>query len=224
MKHKVVDYKGQRYSILDDKCILDHDVYLELQSESIKFIQCGYYYITTMNKYLHAYIMPESRIGNYVDHINRNVYDNRRANLRYATQSEQNKNQSKKRRNANLPDCGININNIPTFIWYVKENGNHGSRWCVEIKNKYKWRTTSSKKLSIKCKFELAKKHLRQLLQNRPDLFIGHCMNGELCEQGVELEKEYCDLLGQDYTPFTKDYLKRDLNGLTDNEKELVYT
>lgn len=147
--------------------------------------------------YLHYLITGHTFDGKmYIDHINRIPTDNRISNLRLATQSEQNKNQSKRKRNVILPDdCGINPRDIPTFIWYIRPEGSHGDRWMVEIKNKYEWKTTSSKKLSTKAKFELAKKHLKELKEKQPELLDGHCMNGELSDLGKILAEEYYEIL-----------------------------
>ena len=151
---------------------------------------------------LHHIVKPYNKIS--VDHINQIKTDNRRLNLRYATQSEQNKNQSKRKRNVVLPEnCDIDSQEIPTFIWYIKANGNHSDRWMVEIKDKYNWKTTSSKELSTRDKFELAKKHLRELIENRPELIEGHCINGELNNDAEKLKQEYINILkcaGVDYS------------------------
>ena len=48
--------------------------------------------------------------------------------------------------------------------WYIYENNPNKGK--IEIKNKYYWKTTSSKKISTKCKFELAKKHLNNFFSN----------------------------------------------------------
>jgi hypothetical protein len=57
--------------------------------------------------YLHHIVKPYGGVS--IDHINQIKMDNRLANLRYATQSEQNRNQSKRKRNILLPEgCGIN--------------------------------------------------------------------------------------------------------------------
>ena len=77
--------------------------------------------------------------------------------------------------------------------------------------------------LSTKCKFELAKKHLRNLIDLQPELFIGHCMNGELSDTGKLLENEYIDILrlaGYNYNKNNnfRNYLQENLNGLTEDE------
>lgn len=202
-----------------DKNKLDNlsDVYYNLNA-----------YIYCSSSLLHHQILNYKFDGKlYVDHISRITTDNRVSNLRLISQSDQNKNQSKQTRNVILPEhCNINVQDIPTFIWYIKTNGNHGDRWAVEIKNKYFWKTTSTKKLSTKCKFELAKKHLRNLINNKPELFIGHCMNGELTDIGKILEKEYIDILNLAGYQFNKNnnfknYLQEDINEL--NQDEITY-
>ena len=199
--------------------------YLLLYYLNNNYIYCHLESSTTL---LHSLIMNNKFNGElYVDHINRITTDNRKANLRLITQSDQNKNQSKQARNVILPLCNINIQDIPTFIWYIKKNGHHGDRLAVEIKNKYIWKTTSSKTLSIKCKLELAKKHLKNLINTNPDLFIGHCMNGELSDNGKQLENEYIEILklaGCNYNKndTLKNHLDEDLKELNEEEVKII--
>jgi hypothetical protein len=231
-KFKVILYKNKEYIVgitnKNEPFILDKDK-LENLTESNYYLSNGY---TTCRlestTLLHHQILDYKFDGTlYVDHINRITTDNRVSNLRLISQSDQNKNQSKKTRNVILPEeCNINVQDIPTFIWYIKANGKHGDRWAIEIKKKYFWKTTSTKKLSTKCKFELAKKHLRNLINNSPELLIGHCMNGELTNTGKILENEYIDILNLAGYHFDKNenlkiFLQQDITGL--NPDEITY-
>ena len=120
------------------------------------------------NLYLHNFIMNKLTFEGKgqlesVDHINRDGLDNRKNNLRIVTQSVQNINQKKKPRTATLPE---GISELPRHIWYIKPNGLHGDRFCVEIKSeKIIWKTTSSKSVSIQEKFDSALKKLNELYE-----------------------------------------------------------
>lgn len=230
--YKIVKYNNQKYIVgftnKMEPFIIDYNTYIP--DVSIYITKNGYptMYYNKKHVYLHHFILNSTMDKNiYVDHINRIKTDNRIENLRLVSQSEQNMNQSKRNRNTILPDnCGINTNNIPTFIWYIKQNGTHGDRWAVEIKNKYLWKTTSSKTISTKCKFELAKKHLRNLLNTNQELFLGHSVNGSLSDMGSRLKLEYVDilkLLEIDFNVYQIiDYLQEDLTSLTNEEILLI--
>lgn len=231
-QYKVIKYKDKEYIISltnkDEIFIFDKDKLNDLPVINYYLHNTYIYYtLENNNKCLHSLLMNYEFDGKlYVDHISRITTDNRISNLRLISQIDQNKNQFKRRRNIILPEnSNINVQDIPTFIWYIKENSNHSDRWAVEIKNKYFWKTTSRKDLSTKCKFELAKKHLRNLINNKSDLFIGHCMNGELSDHGKKLEQEYIDILkigGYDYDKniILKNYLQENIDNL--NEKEIL--
>ena len=86
---------------------------------------CGHY--NGQPRYLHDIIMrriedkPSDKYS--VDHINRDKLDNRRENLRWATQSEQNKNTSKRNRKYSaqpLPE-GLAQLMLPKYIVYYNE-------------------------------------------------------------------------------------------------------
>jgi hypothetical protein len=94
-------------------------------------IPCGYC-VSTFNKskiYMHAYLMNHYGHGKgqlSVDHINKNIYDNRLLNLRIVTQSEQNINKSYNKQddckyNMNRPDGMENII-LPRRMEYRLEN------------------------------------------------------------------------------------------------------
>ena len=123
-----------------------------------------------------------------VDHISRNGFDNRKINLRIISQSQQNINQKKKKRNVDLPsDCGIQPDEIPTHIWYVRPNGLHGDRFAIEFKTEnIVWKSTSSKKIELKTKLEEAKEKLKQFYIQFPYL------NPQFEEEKrKEIENEY---------------------------------
>jgi hypothetical protein len=127
--------------------------------------------------YLHNYIMnrltfPGKGSTETVDHINRNGFDNRKANLRIVNQTEQNINQSTRERKCTLPEgCGIEPSELPRHIWYIKANGLHGDRFGIDLKTEgIKWKTSSSKIFSLREKLEQAKKKLEEYYELYPYL------------------------------------------------------
>lgn len=131
--------------------------------------------------YLHNFVMNRMTFNGKgtkesVDHINRNGLDNRKENLRILTQSEQNINQTKKKRNIVLPEgCGIQAEEIPKHIWYVRAQGQHGDRFAIEFKTEgICWKTTSSKQISLQSKLEQAKLKLAELYEKYPHLNPEH--------------------------------------------------
>lgn len=127
--------------------------------------------------YLHNVVMD--RMGflgkgqtETVDHINRIASDNRKENLRIVSQTEQNLNQKRKGRTIELPeDSCIKAEDIPKHIWYVKANGSHGDRFCIELKTeKLVWKTSASKKISLADKLKEAKEKLKEIYMTHPHL------------------------------------------------------
>lgn len=163
--------------------VIDKEEFIKINNIKLH-IQTVHYvahsvYVDNIKKelYLHNIIMnrygfPGKGATETVDHINRNPLDNRKENLRIITQSEQNMNQKKKKRTVILPeDSELTADDIPKHVWYVKANGDHGDRFAIEFKTEdIVWKTTSSKKVSLKDKLDQAKEKLEELYEQYPHL------------------------------------------------------
>lgn len=171
-------------------------------------------------------IRPKSVI-----HINRLGVDNRRINLNYDTSDKEiTKNLKKKKRTVILPEeCGIDSNEIPSYVWYLKEDSTHGERFMIDVGD-VRWKSTSSKKVSLKYKLEETKKYMRYLKRSRPDLFDEYSMNGDLNENGLMLIEEFIKIAEKAGFILNKEvrnnntekFIKEDLNGMSDDEIMLL--
>lgn len=167
----------------EHKFIIDKDDYDKVSMYSWHLISNNYIATTVLHDgnrkplYLHNLIMGRDAFNGKgqtesIDHINRNGLDNRKENLRLITQSEQNINQVKKKRNVTLPStCGLTAEDIPKHIWYVHANGLHGDRFAIQFKTEgIVWKTTSSKSITLTDKLQQAKQKLKELYAIYPYL------------------------------------------------------
>jgi hypothetical protein len=192
---------------------------------------------TSYAMYLHeivARLSPETDTSHLhkkpIIHINNIHFDNRIENLQFDVPDKgHSKNTRKKRRIINLKRHGIDVKNLPTYMWYLKPDQSHGDRFAIEFPNGISWRTTASKKVSLRYKLEEAKKYLRFMKTDRPDMFEEYSMNGDLTGMGLRLYREYEMMIRK--AGFTMDvpdidkteqFLVRDLTDLTDFEIYLL--
>jgi len=200
-KEKVsVEYNNKKYLVItiptkingeikNIPVVIDNDDYDKIKN--IRWHRTGKY-ISFGEIYLHQFIMNHQFDGKlYVDHINRICQDNRKENLRLATQTEQNYNQCKRKRNVEVPEnCGFNADDIPTNIDYI-----HSSN-CFEIVIKmngikvFRKKTTKSKKVTL-----IAKDIIENLKVEHPEYFENRCLNGELFENGKKLYTSHFEIL-----------------------------
>jgi hypothetical protein len=165
-------------------------------------------------------------------HINNIHFDNRLENLQYdIVEKDHSKNTKKKKRTIDLNKHNINVESLPTYVWYLKPDKTHGSRFIVDIPNETSWRSTASKKVSLRYKLEEAKKYLRHTQEKRPDIFETYSMNGDLTARGLKLYKEYRKII--ELAGFTMDRmpnnntqksLVEDISDLTEFEEYLLHS
>lgn len=150
-----------KYNGNDVKFFIDKDDIEKVKTRNWHLVTDGKYVgsdikINNVRKvlYLHNFVMknfdfPGRGTKQSIDHIDRNGLNNRKQNLRLATQTEQNVNQKKKPRQAILPD---GISELPKHVYYIKANGNHGDGFAVEFKKDKKrlyYERVRSKVLSL---------------------------------------------------------------------------
>lgn len=112
--------------------IIDDDFFPVLNEYGISITKTGYIICQShkgsIKHYLHHLVLPKKK-GFVVDHINTNGFDNRKDNLRYATQS-QNLNNRKKQ-------AGVcKYVNSPNYFWqaYIQIEGKHNWLGCFKTK------------------------------------------------------------------------------------------
>lgn len=220
-------YKG-KHSVVYEEYVYIHDMVMRLGRAGYSQKE------VSKNETIRAMRMalePEEREYPIV-HINKVQFDNRYANLQYDTPNKDYaKNTKKKRRTINLKRHGISVQELPTYVWYLKPDKTHGDRFCVEIPEEISWRSTSSKRLSLRYKLEEVKKYLRYLKQDRPDIFDYFGMNGDMSLRGKNLLREYNKMIRHagfmipvSEISNTDKFIAKDVADLTNEEIYVLYS
>ena len=242
-----VSYHNNRYTIVGIRhlgkklpIVLDRHIYKIIKKLNKKWYindKNHVYCIHCKNNeeyhlYLHDLIMRADGIYRDVPiiHINNIHFDNRLVNLQYDNPDKNySKNTKKKKRTINLKKHNIDVNKLPTYIWYVKPDKTHGDRFMIDIPNEITWKTTASKKVSLLYKLEEAKKFLRNIQLKRPDIFNNYSMNGDLTKHAYKLYREYHNIIKQanfiidiPSNKKTDRYLIENKKNLTDFEKYIL--
>lgn len=253
MDENIIEYDNKKYGIIivkyknkDTPVVLDYNDYNYIKNLNKQwyinengFVSC--YHNQDNNKFeinMHTVIMALKnkdlglkREKKPIVHLNRLGLDNRRENLMYDVKnSEIQKNYRKKKRIIELPiNSGINIDNIPTYVWYMKPDKSHDERFLIKI-GEFAWKTSSKKYLSLKYKLEEAKKLLRKFKEIKPDYFNEFSMNGDLNNIGKKqfdifnniIKKAGFNINNITNNNNTEFYLKENKKYLNKNEKILL--
>lgn len=237
--YNIVKYNNKTYSVIKVKykgnyipIVLSYKDFKQIPSEYQWIISdYGLIYRKDENdkiKYLHELILNKNNLKCPIIHINKLGIDNRLQNLMFDNKNKiTKKNLSKKARTIDLKDK-VDVNKIPTYVWYLKPDKTHGERFQVAM-DTIKWKSTSSNELSLKYKLEETKKFLRQMKDEKPEEFIKNSMNNDLNISGEKLKKEFYEIItlagfkyGYVPTKFTDFILKEDKSGLNKTEKKLL--
>jgi hypothetical protein len=230
IKYSIVKIPYKKYVV---PIIFNKDIYNTINSYNKNWtLNSSGYLHTTINKknvYLHDIIYRLKHTDNKypIIHINKIPLDYRIENLMEDKPNKNiKKNLHKKSRTIKLKNIDVSL--IPSFIWYMKNDGVHGERFQIELGD-IKWKTTSTSELSLRYKLEEAKKYLRQYKTKNNVNFLDNSMNSDLNTHGIKLKKEFYEILEKNnmnyeysFTNNTDKLLTENIIGLTNIEKKLL--
>ncbi len=215
--YQLVSYNDKKYYVFkyakndgtSKLFIIDEEDFEKVVSSGFSIYKMGEYVGFIANKktyYVHNLVMDKVQGGGKgqqytVDHINRITHDNRKANLRIISQSEQNMNQNKRERIVKLPkNCGVSIDKLPKCVWYRSADKTHGDRFILELKGGDKhlrWQTSTSKLISTYDKFVEIIEIILKLNKVHPEYFAGRNVVENYTDHALQLIKEYNKIISR---------------------------
>ena len=170
-----IQHKKKDIQFIIDNCNLNIILSKPWHLSSGKYIATHYTLPNGKIKeiYLHNFI-KDNFINDSQDkiviHINNNMLDNRLENLRTIESTAYFPLRNNHKRRITLPPhSGFTADDIPKYISFMKASGDHSDRFSIEIPQLNIFlKLSSSKKLTLKEKFEEAKKKLNEIYITYP--------------------------------------------------------
>ncbi|ARF10620.1 hypothetical protein Hokovirus_2_147 [Hokovirus HKV1] len=231
-------FKRKRYGILKVKykgiiypVVMDYLDYLFINKLKKKFkvdrtgnVYCIHVLDNVKKKILLHHILMAKKCKNFfnnkkviISHFNGINLDNRYNNLVYGEIKKH------KKRTIIIPNIKSDL--IPIHVNYMKQDKTHGERFCIKL-NKFIWKSSSSKELSIHYKFEETKKFIRLLKINCIRIFNKYFI--EYTNRFINSIKTYNTIIHKaKYNNINFNYkfnnlIQPNIINLTDNEKLLL--
>jgi hypothetical protein len=170
-----------KYNIQQNPIVLDWDNYKLIRNMKKKWkcdktgmIYC-YHKCNDISKkiFLHDIVVAlyNKKNKKKIVHINNIGADNRYENLLIQDKIKYKKKTRTMILHDNLVKSNIKLDDIPSYICYMKPDKSHGDRFIVDVPGLKSWKTSSSNKINTIDKFNIAVEYLDKLKIEYPDKF-----------------------------------------------------
>lgn len=202
MDYKEIKYQGASYLVIPREyngetyyCVMDKDKEYIINNGRSWHLNHGYLSQCDSTKVsidLHRELL-DSKTKDRVYFLNKIKIDCRMENL------TQNKNFSKDKQERKdiILGNGVNNKDLPAHVSYYNARDRKGEYFQYKITgiiSKTK-KSTSSKKISLKIKFEQIKRFLRHFYQDHPEIFEYYSIDNSYTKKGKELYHNYYDII-----------------------------
>jgi hypothetical protein len=154
--------------------------------------------------YLHDLITKRKNSGSKTSkykicHINDNIHDIRKVNLKITNQNEINQSKRKTDKQCKLPlNSRIKSSDIPKCVHYCGPQSGHGEMFVIEISNngkKYVWKSSSSKNILLSDKLIEIKKKLLDIYKQHPNLIENKRILENYNDKQISLMKDFNNII-----------------------------